>query len=154
MNDIFELLSHHSRAVVKIVIAVITVISLLFKVIVPKIKERAGRVKTVAAANKDNGFLYEGIKLFNAGQREEGVQLMIKSFESGVYDLSAANHACSMLIQYYEALGEQYNSMRWGRFAIENHCCDKSILEYMIYQYEHMGEISKAEELKELLKNS
>lgn len=154
MNDIFEFLSHHSRATVKIVIAVITVISLLFKVIVPKIKERADRIKTVATANQDNGCLYEGINLFNAGQREQGVQLMIKGLESGVYDLPAANNACSMLIQYYDELGEQYSSMRWGRFAVENNCCDKSILEYMIYQYEHMGEISKAQELKELLKNS
>lgn len=154
MNDIFEFLSHHSRATVKIVIAVITVISLLFKVIVPKIKERADRMKTIATANKDNGCLYEGINLFNAGQREQGVQLMIKGLESGVYDLSAANYACLMLIQYYDELGEQYSSMRWGRFAVENNCCDKSILEYMIYQYEHMGELSKAQELKELLKNS
>lgn len=154
MNDILEFLSHHTRATVKLVIAVIAVISLIFKVVVPKIQERTARVKTVASANKDNGYLYEGINLFNSGQREEGVQLIVKGLESGVYDIPAANTACSMLMHYYDERAEIYNSLRWGRFAVENNCCDKTILEYMIYQYEHMGEISKAEELKELLKNS
>lgn len=154
MNDILEFLSHHTRAAVKLVIAVIVVISLIFKVVVPKIQKRAGRVKTVASANKDNGYLYEGINLFNSGQREEGIQLIIKGLESGVYDISAANNACSLLIRYYNELGEIYNALRWGRFAVENKCFNQSILDYMICQYNDMGEVSKAEELKELLKNS
>lgn len=154
MNDVLESLTHHPRLVVKIVIGVAAAIGLIFKIIVPKIKERVGRLNEVASNYRNNDYLSEGIKLYNQGQKEEGVCQIIKGFELGSFDQADAKNACIILVFYYDELDETYNALRWGRFAVENKCFDKSILEYMISQYNDMGEAGKAEELKELLKNS
>lgn len=155
MSDILESLTHHPRLLVKIVIGVAAAIGLIFKIIVPKIKERARRVSEVTANHGNNDFLSQGIQLYHQGRHDEGTGLIIKGFELGSFDKVQAQEACSILLHYYdEELDEKYNSLRWGRFAVENHCFNKDILEYMICQYADMGETSKAEELKELLKNS
>lgn len=154
MNDILESLTHHPRLMVKIVIGVAAAIGLIFKIIVPKLKERANRVNEAAANHRKNDFLSQGIQLYNQGAQEAGVQLIIKGFELGSFDNNAAVQGCKILVHYYDTLNENYNSLRWGRFAVEQNCFDKEILEYMICQYENMGETAKAEELKELLKNS
>lgn len=154
MNDILESLTHHPRLMVKIVIGVAAAIGLIFKIIVPKLKERANRVNEAAANHWKNDFLSQGIQLYYQGKQEAGVQLIIKGFELGSFDNNAAVQGCKILVHYYDTLNENYNSLRWGRFAVEHNCFDKEILEYMIGQYENMGETAKAEELKELLKNS
>lgn len=154
MNDILESLTHHPRLMVKIVIGVAAAIGLIFKIIVPKLKERANRVNEAAANHRKNDFLSQGIRLYHQGKQEEGIRLMIKGFELGSFDKAEARHACAILVRYYDELDEQYNSLRWGRFAVENHCFNQDIIEYMISQYEDMGETAKAEELKDLLKNS
>ncbi len=155
MNDILESLTHHPRLMVKIVIGVAAAIGLIFKIIVPKLKERANRVNEAAANHRKNDFLSQGIQLYHQGRSDEGVRLILKGFELESFDKAQAQEACSILLHYYdEELDEQYNVLRWGRFAVEHNCFDKEILEYMIGQYEDMGETAKTEELKELFKNS
>lgn len=154
MTEFLEDFISHPRALVKAVIAIVTIIGLIFKVVVPKIKEKKDRLKEVKSNSGGMDSLIKGIQLYNQGAQEAGVQLIIKGFELGSFDDNAAVQACTILVRYYDELGEQYNSLRWGRFAVENHCYNKEIIEYMIGQYEDMGETAKTEELKELLKNS
>lgn len=154
MTEFLEDFISHPRALVKAVIAIVTIIGLIFKVAVPKIKEKKDRLKEVKSNSGGMDSLIKGIQLYNQGAQEAGVQLIIKGFELGSFDDNAAVQACTILVRYYDELGEQYNSLRWGRFAVENHCYNKEIIEYMIGQYEDMGETAKTEELKELLKNS
>lgn len=154
MTEFLEDFISHPRALVKAVIAIVTIIGLIFKVAVPKIKEKKDRLKEVKSNSGGMDSLIKGIQLYNQGAQEAGVQLIIKGFELGSFDNNAAVQGCKILVHYYDTLNENYNSLRWGRFAVEHNCFDKEILEYMIGQYENMGETAKTEELKELLKNS
>ncbi|MDE6469952.1 MAG: hypothetical protein K2L19_02900 [Eubacterium sp.] len=155
MNELLEIVADRPLIVVRAVIVIITVIGLTVKLIVPKIKERAGRIKDTSS-NDGGTYLQKGFELYHSGKKNESVELIIKGLElggRGVYDNDII-YACRILMKYYDDIGEEYNALRWCRFAVENNCFDKSILEYMIQQYEHMGEITKVEEIKELLKNS
>ena len=154
LNDLLDGLAHHPRTYIKAAMVIAGVIALAFKVIVPKIKERTSRIHDMA----ENGgtYLEKGFELYNSGKKNESIELIIKGLElggRGVYDNDII-YGCRILMKYYDDIGEEYNALRWCRFAVEHNCPDKSILEYMIQQYEHMGEITKAEEIKELLKNS
>lgn len=154
MTEFLEDFIRHPRALYKAVIAVIAIIGLIVKVVVPKIRERKARLKEVKSNPGGLEYLLKGIELYNQESFDEGAVLLVKGLEQGVSDLQYANTACKMLIHYYQNKNEEHNSLRWARFALDNNCCDEQILLYMIDMYNRMGETQKADELKELLKNS
>lgn len=154
MTEFFEDFIRHPRALVKTVIAIVAILGLVFKVIVPKVRERIARVKEVKSTHSGEEYLKKGMELYNQNNFDDGIALLIKGLELGNFDLHSANASCKMLIDYYYNRNEEHNSLRWARFALDNNCCDNQILSYMIDVYNRMDETSKAEELKELLKNS
>ncbi|MDE5984040.1 MAG: hypothetical protein K2H13_02150 [Eubacterium sp.] len=155
MNELLEIVADRPLIVVRAVIVIITVIGLTAKLIVPKIKERAGRIKDTSS-NDGGTYLQKGFELYHSGNKDKSIELIIKGLElgeRGVYENDII-YGCRILIDYYDALGEEYNSLRWGRFAVDHNCRNEYILQYMADKYEYMGEVSKAEEMKELLKKS
>ncbi len=148
MNEFFD--SLNSRQLSKIVLLVIAIIIAIFKIIVPKVKEKIDRAKAIKSTGGDNGnsYITEGYNALNSGDTEKAVSL----FETGMNMGSSDINVYKILMDYYTNINQHYKALHWGRHAIEKHLYDNDIINRMIDVYQLSGEQDKIEELQQILR--
>ncbi len=156
MTEILDYLSHHSRLAVKVVLAIAAIAVLLYKIIVSKIKEKINKSKEIITEESASDYLQKGFELYRSGNIGEAVPLLQRGLELDANERcqNDIQYACKILISIYDQDKKEHKALSIARLAVERKAYDNEILEYMIEKYNDMGESSRVDELKKLLKNS
>lgn len=139
-----------ARQQTKLVLLIIAAIVLIFKIIVPKIKEKADRAKSIKSNGSQNGdsYITEGYAALKNHEDEKAISL----FETGLNMGSADIIVYKILMDYYNTINQYHKVLHWGRHAVDRHLYDNDIINKMIAVYQLTGEQDKIDELKNILR--
>jgi len=140
----------NSRQLAKFVCMIVAAIVLIFKLIIPKIKEKMARANEVKTIKKNKGadFIAQAYDALRNGNEQTAVALFEQGLGAGSDDLGAYK----FLMDYYSNVNQQYKALHWGRRAVEHTVYDNEIIEKMIALYQLSGDDEKMAELRELIK--
>ncbi len=138
------------RQLVKLLCMIVAAIVLIFKLIVPKVKEKIARANEVKAVKKNNGadYIAQGFDKLKNGDKQTAITLFEQGLGAGAGDLSAYK----FLMNYYSELNQYHKSLHWGRHAVEHNAYDNEIVEKMIAIYQLSGDYEMIAELKKLIR--
>lgn len=148
MSDLINQLN--SRQLAKVLGILVAAIVIIFKLVIPKVKEKMARANEVKAIKKNKGA--DAVAQAYDALRNGDEQTAVALFEQGLGEGSDDLGAYKFLMDYYSNINQQYKALHWGRHAVEHTAYDTEIIEKMIALYQLSGDDERIDELQKLIK--